>query len=285
MSRRYLPAAAALVATLAVSAPAVAGPPPGACPHGCPAYAATQAFKAYVYKHTVPQGDSFATFEFAGFGCSGIAHRRSECEVTSATCRVSGVVVVVEGKPRWTYRFRRPSIVGDCPKWRKGLAGSELARQKLAAPSPPTSSGISAGSSVGLATDVWFENSTGEWVVDLGPEATPSPTLAAGIVTEMVAMSDQGSIRSYRVNHVAYTRAELDEANEAVQTKLLPLVQADRAQAGIAEGAVQLHVASGLDAAETSIVEEAVGAASRVAGSPPVIVTATDQPSFHAETV
>ena len=137
MSRRYIPAAAALVAALTVSAPAAAAPPPGACPHGCPAYAATQAFKAYVYKHTVPPGDSFATFGFAGFGCSGIGHRRYECEVTSATCRVSGVVAVVEGKPGGHTAFAGPRSSGDCPKWRDQTPTAAKERPLQREPCPP----------------------------------------------------------------------------------------------------------------------------------------------------
>jgi hypothetical protein len=110
MSIRYLPAAALLVGGLALSAPAAA------IPHESPAEAATQAFKRYVYEHTVPPGDNFGTFGFAGFGCYGARHRRYECEVTSATCRVSGVVMK---RGPGTYRFRSIRISGDCPKWHK----------------------------------------------------------------------------------------------------------------------------------------------------------------------
>lgn len=132
MSVRYLPIAGVLVAALALSTPAFAGRPKGACRHhGCGAYRATQAFKAYVFRHTVPQGGSVASIGFASFGCRGAGERRYHCEVASETCAVTGVVV--ERKER-TYSFHSVSSRGSCPKWRK----TALTRTTPAPPSTAT---------------------------------------------------------------------------------------------------------------------------------------------------
>ena len=91
MSVRYPTIAGVLVAALALSTPAFAGPPKGGVwHHGCGAYRATQAFKAYVFRAHVPQGGSVASIGFASFGCRGAGERRYPWEVAWETCVVTG---------------------------------------------------------------------------------------------------------------------------------------------------------------------------------------------------
>jgi hypothetical protein len=153
-SVRYLPIAGVLGAALALSAPAFAGPPKGACrDRGCAAYSATQAFERYVFKHTVPPGGSLAVIGFASFGCRAAGERHYHCEVASQTCAVTGIVV--ERKEE-TYSFRSISTRGSCPKWYKTAPP-----RPTPAPPPTATPGGEEALSATLIIHVYTERHSG----------------------------------------------------------------------------------------------------------------------------
>jgi hypothetical protein len=110
MRTGYAAAAAALVAALALSAPAAGIPGGPECGHhGCRAVAATERFSAYVGAHT--------GLLFRRLGCNRAGNGRDDCRVVSAgylTCIVTGVVM--EGK-QGGFSVRSVSATGSCPKW------------------------------------------------------------------------------------------------------------------------------------------------------------------------
>ena len=152
---------------------------------------------------------------------------------------------------------------------------SEVARSRLA--TQAMGAGLEAGlrKQIGnAATEVWFDNSTGEWVADIS-------TAASATVSSVAA--NEGISGSYRVQHVGYTRIQLLKGEEAVISRLSSTINEGLVQVGIAEGKIDVSLASGLDE-QAARGQEAAEAAATVDGSPPVVVTHSSESTFNART-
>jgi hypothetical protein len=126
------------------------------------------------------------------------------------------------------------------------------------------------------ATEVWFDNTTGEWVAD-------STTPADANINALA--SSEGIASSYRVQHVAYTRTQLLDAEETVSEKLSSLTKEDLARIGVAEGKIQVTLASGLGTEGRATAQSAATAAAASSpGAPPVATTTSNELSLHAST-
>ena len=124
------------------------------------------------------------------------------------------------------------------------------------------------------ATEIWFDNSTGEWVAELS-------TAASTTVSEVATR--EGISGSYRVQQVGYTRSDLLKAEHAVISRLSTDISEGLASVGIAEGKVKVSLTADLGAAQTETAQkaDAVGGAPE---SPPVVVTSSSVPRFTAQT-
>jgi hypothetical protein len=102
-------------------------------------------------------------------------------------------------------------------------------------------------------TDVAFDNTTGQWVV----EATSSVP-GSGIAS---VLSADGLSEDYRVSHVNYTSSVLAHITTTLQSRLQSLTEQDIARVGYGGGGITVAVASNatqtdiekLDSAETSL--------------------------------
>ncbi len=152
----------------------------------------------------------------------------------------------------------------------------EVARSRLATQAMGAGLGSSLRKLIGdAATEVWFDNSSGQWVVDVSG--------AASAVVGSIAASE-GISGSYRVQQVGYTSSQLLKGEQAVISQLETPISEGLARVGIAEGKINVSLASGIGGEQSVPAREAVDVAANAAGSPPVAVTESSKPSFSART-
>jgi hypothetical protein len=110
--------------------------------------------------------------------------------------------------------------------------------------------------------DLWFDNATGNWEV-----AATSSVPANGI--EAVFSTD-GLDGDFQINRVSYTRSDLINAAEVLNSRLGALVDEGKARVGYGGGAITVDVAASASQADMSRIESSSSSVSASNGSPPV---------------
>jgi hypothetical protein len=151
---------------------------------------------------------------------------------------------------------------------------SQVARSRLATQAMGSGLASVLRSKMGdAASEVWFDNTTGEWVVDVATTETAAVSAAT---------ASEGISGFYRVQHVEYTRSDLLNAEHAVISQLSTPISSGQAQVGTLEGKINLNLASGLSDEETAIDREVNATTAVMPGAPPVVVTSASNESLEA---
>jgi len=109
---------------------------------------------------------------------------------------------------------------------------------------------------------VWFDNSTGQWVVDATTRAS-----AQGVTA---VFSADGLADEFRLERVAYSHSALVATARNLATRLSDIAARALVKVGVGNRGVDVTVASSLSSQDQAAVRGAVDTANAYAGGPPV---------------